>query len=142
MSSSFGDFQIRMIQDDEYELLRDFGYVDEVQGLILVPKGFKTNFASIEGLRVALFPIYAALANYGDRAATIHDYLYSGYPIVKADGSEFFPTRKEADDVFYRALRAEGIARWRAWMFWSGVRIGGEKYYSVNKRHQFKNKGE
>ena len=34
--------------------------------------------------------------------------------------------------VLYRALRAEGVARWRAWLFWAGVRIGGTKQYAVH----------
>ena len=39
--------------------------------------------------------------------------------------------RKQADDVFYQPLRAEGVARWRAWLFWAGVRVGGASRYSI-----------
>ncbi|WP_279627450.1 DUF1353 domain-containing protein [Pseudomonas mohnii] len=39
-------------------------------------------------------------------------------------------SRKEADAILYRALRAEGVARWRAWLFWAGVRIGGAKHFT------------
>lgn len=91
-----------------------------VFGDIVVPKGFITNYASIEVFHNAfLFPLYALFAGYGNYASTVHDYLY-----VKRSVS-----RKEADAVFYQALRSEGVAKWRAWLMWAGVRIGGKKAY-------------
>ena len=89
-------------------------------GDITVPKGFITNYASIEVFHnVLLYPIYALFAGYGNYASTVHDYLYTTASV----------SRKEADDVFYDALRKEGVARWRAWLMWAGVRIGGRKAY-------------
>jgi hypothetical protein len=91
-----------------------------VYGDIHVPKGFVTNYASIDVFHNAfLFPIYALFAGYGNYASTIHDYLYR-------TGSM---GRKEADSVFYEALRTEGVARWRAWLMWAGVRVGGASSY-------------
>lgn len=91
-----------------------------VFGDIIVPKGFVTNYASIDVFHnVLLFPIYALFAGYGNYASTVHDYLYRTRSV----------SRKEADDIFYEALRKEGVARWRAWMMWAGVRIGGKKAY-------------
>lgn len=113
-----------------YECLADMLYYDEVHGPIRVRQGFTTNYASLDALRnVVLFPFYALLADYGDQAATVHDYLYSGYPIEKADGTLYYPSRREADEIFYRALRDEGIARWRALMFYTGVRVGGASHF-------------
>lgn len=104
-----------------YKLLDDLVLADDDQRTIIVPAGFVTDFASIKVLHNAfLFVLFALVSGYGNYAATVHDFLYS-YGKV---------TRKEADAVLYRALRAEGVARWRAWLFWAGVRIGGAKQYT------------
>ena len=104
-----------------YKLLDDLVLADEDQRTIIVPAGFVTDFASIQVLHnVFLFVLFALIAGYGNYAATVHDWLYFGGQV----------SRKEADAILYRALRAEGVARWRAWLFWAGVRIGGAKHYT------------
>ena len=104
-----------------YKLLDDLVLADEEFGAIIVPQGFVTDFASIQVLHNAfLFVLFALVAGYGNYAATVHDWLYFGGQV----------SRKEADAILYRALRAEGVARWRAWLFWAGVRIGGAKHYT------------
>ncbi len=111
-------------QDGKWErtLLDELSLQDDEHGLITVPPGFRTDFASIRFLHnIFLFVLYALLAGYGNYAATVHDWLYTTGPL----------TRKQADAVLYRGLRAEGIARWRAWLFWAGVRIGGAKRYKI-----------
>ena len=93
---------------------------DLTYGDLTVPKGFITNYASIEVFHnILLYPIYALFAGYGNYASTLHDYLYE---------NKVFP-RSECDEIFYRALRSEGVAKWRAWLMWAGVRIGGGKAY-------------
>ncbi len=104
-----------------YKLLDDLVLADEEQRTIVVPAGFITDFASIQVLHNAfLFVLFALVSGYGNYAATVHDFLYS----------EGRVNRKEADAVLYRALRAEGVARWRAYLFWLGVRIGGAKHFT------------
>lgn len=93
---------------------------DLVYGDITIPKGFITNYASIGVFHnVFLFPIYALFSGYGNYASTVHDYLYTFHKM----------SRKDADEVFYQALRSEGVAHWRAWLMWAGVRIGGKRAY-------------
>lgn len=93
---------------------------DLIYGDIRVPKGFVTNYASIDVFHnIMLFPIYALFAGYGNYASTVHDYLYRTAIL----------SRKESDKIFYQALRSEGVARWRAWMMWVGVRVGGVSSY-------------
>ncbi|MFJ3486566.1 DUF1353 domain-containing protein [Pseudomonas sp. NPDC090202] len=102
-------------------LLDELVLADEDQQVITVPTGFTTDFASIKVLHNAfLFVLFALVSGYGNYAATVHDFLYTTAQI----------SRKEADAVLYRALRAEGVARWRAWLFWAGVRLGGAKHYN------------
>lgn len=115
------DFQTTLkteqIASNSWRLTEDLVYGD-----ITVPKGFITNYASIEVFHnIFLFPIYALFAGYGNYASTIHDYLYSRKTM----------SRKDADEVFYQALRSEGVAKWRAKLMWAGVRIGGRKAYGV-----------
>lgn len=99
----------------------EFKLIDPlIFGDLIVPAGFETNYASIHVFHnILLFPIYALFAGYGNYAATVHDYLYQ---------TAMF-SRKECDRIFYLALRDEGVARWRAWMMWAGVRIGGASSY-------------
>ena len=104
-----------------YKLLDDLVLADEDERTIIVPAGFVTDFASIQVLHNAfLFVLFALVSGYGNYAATVHDFLYSEGQV----------SRKEADAVLFRALRAEGVARWRAWLMWAGVRIGGAKQYN------------
>lgn len=128
----FSDFDTRQVGKRLYLMLSDFSFDDEVFGKIIVPKGFITNYASLDALRnVVLFPIYALLADYGDMAATIHDWLYTKGTLITIDGKQVRPTRQQADEIFYRALRSEGIAKWRANMFFYGVRMFASKAYEA-----------
>jgi hypothetical protein len=117
-----------------HTLLDDLVLADEEQRTIIVPAGFITDFASIQVLHNAfLFVLFALVAGYGNYAATVHDWLYLGGQV----------SRKEADAVLYRALRAEGVARWRAWLFWAGVRIGGAKHFTTTPtRSGFSSSGD
>ena len=117
-----------------YILLDDLVLADDDERTITVPAGFVTDFASIKVLHNAfLFVLFALVSGYGNYAATVHDWLYEHGSL----------TRKEADAVLYRALRAEGVARWRAWLFWAGVRICGAKQYTTTPtRSGFSSSGD
>lgn len=126
----FSNFDTREVDRRYYMLLDDFIFFDDVCGPVKALKGFHTNYASLDSLRnFILFPVYALLADYGDKSATIHDFLYNRGGYHTLDDQFVRVSRREADQIFYRALRAEGIARWRAGMFYAGVRIGGKKAY-------------
>lgn len=131
-----------------WRLLAPCVFLDADHGAIEAPPGTATDFASIRTVRSlavvalavallgSLLPwawlsapayalgllallLYAAVAGYGHEAAAVHDWLYRTGLI----------TRRQADAVFYRALRASGVARWRAWLMWAGVRLGGWRRY-------------
>ena len=98
-------------------LLTDFAYLPPGKKEVVVPTGFDTDFAS-----VPRWPLtFALLGSYGHAAAVIHDWLYRSGEL----------SREDADRVFHEALRSSGIARWRAWIMWAGVRIGGKSRYSA-----------
>jgi len=99
-----------------WRLLAPFSYLDPDHGLIKVPRTFETDFAS-----VPRWPLtFALLGQYGHAAAVLHDWLYSSGQL----------SRGAADQVFFNALRSSGIARWRAYLMWAGVRIGGASRYT------------
>lgn len=129
-SAAFTEFDTRKLGKREYLLLADFTYTDAVFGPITAKAGFHTNFASLDSLHnVFLFPVWALVAGYGDYASTIHDWLYGGHPILR-NGVPYYPTRKECDEIFYRALRQEGTAQWRSSIMYAGVRVGGRNHYT------------
>lgn len=113
--------KLRTEQDNaKHTLLSYLTLDDDVHGVIIVPEGFTSDYVTLRVFKnIFLFAIYALLINYGNRAAVVHDYLYTNSIL----------SRKQADDVFYRALRADGVAKWRAWLLWAGVRVGGASYY-------------
>lgn len=96
-----------------------FSYLDPDYGLIEVPADFVTDFAS-----VPRWPLtFALLGQYGHAAAVLHDWLYTTGQLSRTD----------ADRVFLNALRSCGIARWRSWLMFSGVRIGGASRYNKER---------
>lgn len=101
-----------------WRLLAPFSYLAPGHGLITVPTGFETDFAS-----VPRWPLtFALLGSYGHAAAVIHDWLYTTGELSRAD----------ADRVFHDALRSSGIARWRAYLMFYGVRLGGANRYKTS----------
>ena len=123
MNKDAGEFITTLVTDQmtrwQWQLRESLVYDDPEAGRIVVPAYFVTNFASIRSLRVAATLIYAALVGYGNAACTVHDYLYDQGMI----------DRRRCDEVLFRALRAEGVARWLAWLFYIGVRLGGKRHY-------------
>lgn len=133
------------------KLLAPLVYRDPVHGDITAPEDFVTDFASTRAVRTVavvaycihlalrLLPVwewvhyaaaaigflalvfYAVIAGYCDKAGTIHDWLYKTGLL----------TRRQADMVLVRAAFAEGIAKWRAFIFWVGVRVGGKSHYKT-----------
>ena len=101
----------------EFELLEPFVYEwsggrGQPARSIVVPAGFRTDFASIPR------PVQGLLDAVNDVApgSVVHDFLYT---------SLMFEDRAQADGIFYDALRANGVGWIRARALWLGVRLGG-----------------
>ena len=128
-SGVFGELDTRHLDKHNKLLLADFTCQDKVFGQITSPKGTVTDFATIYSMQsLLLFVIFALLAGYGDKAATIHDYLYGG----GRPDTGLYISRYEADNVYLRALRNEGVAEWRAYIFYYGVRVFGRGHWYEN----------
>ena len=90
-----------------------------VDGVLRVPTGFDTDFASVPRLPF----MFWLLGDRGHAAAVVHDYLYRTAIV----------TRATADRVFHEALRADGEDAVSSWLMWTGVRVGGWAAY--DQRH-------
>jgi hypothetical protein len=95
---------------------------DVLQRKVIVPMGFVTDFASVPRIPVA----YLLTGDCGHAAAVLHDWAYTSH----------LCTRSEADALFHEALLAGGEPRWRAWLMWLGVRIGGAGPYRAAGQKQ------
>jgi hypothetical protein len=89
--------------------------------IIIVPKGFVTDFASIPQ------PLWSfGLSPHGrfSKAAIVHDYLY-----WKQDC-----TREQADKLLLIAMKESGVSSSQQTEIYLGVRAGGESAWESNRR--------
>jgi hypothetical protein len=102
-------------------LLEDFTYTDNYYH-IKVPKGFKTDLASIPRFFWRLIaPFELSLA-----APLVHDYLYRHGGNVPSGNF----TRSDADWFFLSIMREERVPAWRRWAAYVAVRLFGFKAFS------------
>ena len=89
-----------------------FGFEDSFGRQIWVPVDTLTDLASIPRLLWAIYPPFGRYT----RGAVLHDWLYTrgdiqGVPI----------TKRQADAVFYEAMRCGGVRITLAWAIWAMV---------------------
>lgn len=105
------------------KLLAPLVYHSDLIGrIVTVPAGFVTDYASVPRIPVA----YLLAGGCADAAAVVHDWLYTTHEVDRAT----------ADAVFREAILAGGEPRWRAWLMWLGVRIGGAGPYEADGQKQ------
>lgn len=83
-------------------------YADESK--IIVPRGFRTDLASVPRILWSLFPPFGSHT----QAAVVHDYLYR----IEYD-------KKEADLIFYYLMLNYGTYLWKAKIMYWAVRLFG-----------------
>lgn len=106
--------------DKRWELIEELVYRSDLVGVVTVPKGFDTDFASVPRLPF----MHMFLGDRGHSAAVVHDYFYRTAEV----------SRSRADAVFEEALAAEGEMGWLGRQaMWLGVRMGG--WTSYDQRH-------
>lgn len=109
---------VRCLGGKEWMVLAPFVVI--VGGkLIRVPSGFVTDFASVPRIPLAFF----LFGGIGDRAATVHDWLYSTGEVP----------RQKADEILKLLLEAEGAGGFRSSMMYAGVRVGGGSHYKPDE---------
>lgn len=126
MSQFLSDLRLDLIEDEgedgraHWRLGAPLKYYSSVHwrgrhiGLIVVPRGFETDLASVPRLPVA-WMLAGGIAN---RPSVIHDWL--------CDSRRF--TSRIAAAVFAEACAAEGIVFWRRAIMWAAVRCCGPRW--------------
>lgn len=129
-----------------HELTQPLIYESSAYGLIVVPSGFRTNFASVPRLPF----VFLLFGGVGDKEATLHDWLYTpphrltSWPSCEHGSVD----RGTADRIFRGARYAadycplveyESVNLWAlvknvwayfgAWCMWAGVRLFGWRHW-------------
>lgn len=106
-----------------YQLLAQFRYESDILGFIVVPLGFHTDLASVPRIPV----VFDICGDTSTMASVVHDYLYAHHPC----------TRAQADAVLREASIVSGVPKWKAWLMWAGVRVGGRSpwFNDINSRN-------
>lgn len=123
MSKILDSLSVTEVSDSIWEIAgHPFRYQSDVAGrMFTVPVGFYTDFASVPRF---LPLIYSLIGDEAHEAAAIHDWLY--YAAIT--------TREVADKVLKEAIIVCGMPKWKANVFYSGVRVGG--WASWNKHRE------
>lgn len=116
-------------------------YESSAVGLILVPPGYVTDFASVPRLPL----VYLFFGGQSDEEATLHDYLYSephttgtGQVVDRTIADKVLRGAKYACDrvdmneyekVSMVSILGNVWAYFGAWCFWAGVRLIGWHYW-------------
>jgi hypothetical protein len=119
MAKFLSDLDARLKDDDTVWVLDSpLKYQSDIMGLIEVPSGFETDFASVP--RVPF--VYEAFGDRAHRESVLHDYLYRIDSIPQA-------TFDQANDVFLEAMTVRNKGWFvRKMMYW-GVCCGGSSSY-------------
>ncbi len=98
------------LRGDWYQLHDDLRYLDNKTGLVHeVKAGFKWDLGSVMKFVPRIIVPHGDAMTY---PSALHDYFYTYYTVTKAT----------ADRILRQFLIEEGMARWRAWLAWAGVR--------------------
>lgn len=116
------NLETRLCDDGEWILISDLIFYSKILGIYVIAKaGMKSDYASVPRIPFA----YMLFGGCAEKAAVIHDALYSGTYSV---------TRKQADSVLVEAMKASGVAAWRRGPMWLAVRLFGASHYKPSEQ--------
>jgi len=104
-----------------WTLEEEFEYYTDMFGerfTIQIPKYFETDFASIP----KIFLPFLSYKDKFNKAAVVHDYLYSNHLF----------SRKDSDKIFLEGMEVLGINKFKRYLFYYIVRLFGRKRYNKN----------
>ena len=105
------------IDDKYWEVMEDY-YYKTSRGVIRVPKGFRTDYASVPRIFRNIINSYG---KHG-RAAVVHDWLYSNQCKIDI-------TREEADKRFSEIMKECGVGSIKRNLMYRMVRIFGASHF-------------
>lgn len=117
MSSFTSPAVVEILNSYDFRLVKDFEfYIDNEQGeKITVPEGYITDFASVPRVFWSVIPPVGKYT----KACIIHDYMYDN--AIK--------TKKEADLIFYDAMKVLKVPKWKRLTMYYAVRLFGRGEY-------------
>jgi hypothetical protein len=116
------ELDCRLEDDDSiWRLDSELVFESDKLGIITVPKGFQTDFASVPRVPIA----YTLFGDKAHREAVIHDYLYRIDSAPQASYSQ-------ANDCFLEAMKVRGKSWFVRYSMYWGVVLGG--WASYHKR--------
>ena len=115
---AFSDGSNWMLQSP---LIHEFG--KDGRFIVIVPRGFVTDFASIPPLLQTLRGVRPTTERYGI-AAVVHDYLYWRQDC----------TREESDNIMSIAMKEAGVSFLERSLIYQAVRTFGQSAWDGNKR--------
>ncbi|MDR3389081.1 MAG: DUF1353 domain-containing protein [Rudaea sp.] len=89
---------------------------DAAATVFVVSTGFVTDFASVPRIP----GVFDLVGDTAHAAATLHDWLYATHAVP----------RDVADAVLQEAAKVSGVASFKAWLMWAGVRLGGASHWT------------
>ena len=101
---------VEQLDERRWKLRRALEYQGNTDRYV-VPSGTPTDFASVPRIFAWFLPSYGKYT----RAAILHDYLW-------AEASRGRGDWLDADGIFRRAMREEGVEFLRRWIMWAAVR--------------------
>lgn len=108
-------------EDSTWQVINHpFRYHSALIGLITVPLGFVTDFASVP--RIPL--IFDELGDDANRPSVVHDWLYYADLVPKY----------MADKVLFEAMGVIGMAAWRRYPIYWGVVFGGQLAWDKHRQ--------
>ena len=105
------------IDDKYWEVMEDY-YYKTSRVVIRVPKGFRTDYASVPRIFRNIINSYG---KHG-RAAVVHDWLYSNQCKIDI-------TREEADKIFLEIMKECGVGSIKRNLMYRMVRIFGASHF-------------
>jgi hypothetical protein len=105
------------IDDKYWEVMEDYFYQTS-RGVIVVPKGFKTDYASVPRIFRNIINSYG---KHG-RGAVVHDWLYSNQCKIDI-------TREEADKIFLEIMKECGVGSIKRNLMYRMVRMFGSSHF-------------
>ena len=109
------------IDDKYWEVMEDY-YYKTSRGIIRVPKGFRTDYASVPKIFRNIINTYG---KHG-RAAVVHDWLYSSQ-------CEINVTRAEADKIFLEIMVEWNVKKYKRILMYVLVRIFGGSHFRKDR---------
>jgi hypothetical protein len=108
-----GDLILKKISAKRYKVWKRFSYTSKKGEKFIVPKGFKTDGASIP--RIVWPLIGSPFTGRYSQAAVLHDFLYYTQ----------MTTRRKADRIFLEAMGVLKVPFWKRTIMYLAVRVAG-----------------